>query len=57
MEDAEQVLYAGRVKDEEGKFDEAFSLYQQGLEKLMEKLKRESETREYRNIIVWLKYL
>ena len=52
MEDAEQVLYAGRVKDEEGKFDEAFSLYQQGLEKLMEKLKRESETREYQNITV-----
>ncbi|XP_063677061.1 MIT domain-containing protein 1-like [Bolinopsis microptera] len=54
MEDAEQVLYAGRVKDEEGKFDEAFSLYQQGLEKLMEKLKQPTSSEKkdhYKNLL------
>ena len=40
MEEAEQVLYRGKLKDEEGRFEEAMELYQQGLEKLMEKLKR-----------------
>ena len=40
LDEAEQTLNAGRVKDEEGRFDEAFALYQHGLEKLMEKLKR-----------------
>ena len=40
MDEAEQVLYRGRVKDEEGKFEEALDLYQQGLEKMLDKLKR-----------------
>ena len=41
MSEAERILNAGRVKDEEGKLDEAFALYQQGMEMLMDKLKRE----------------
>ena len=41
MSEAERILTAGRVKDEEGKLDEAFALYQQGMEMLMDKLKRE----------------
>ena len=40
LDEAEQTLSAGRVKDEGGRFDEAFALYQHGLEKLMERLKR-----------------
>lgn len=40
MSEAERILNAGRVKDEEGKLDEAFALYQQGMEMLMDKLKQ-----------------
>ena len=40
MTEAEKILIAGKVKDDEGKLDEAFALYQQGMEMLMDKLKR-----------------
>lgn len=40
MDEAEQILYRAKLKDEEGRFDDALDLYQQGLEKMLEKLKR-----------------
>ena len=42
MEDYEECLQAGRLKEDDGKCEEAFSLYQHGLEKIMDKMKRKS---------------